>query len=112
MSLSSPLTLPSNLMITLTLEAFFMLEEYLIDGCGLYEDTSVMGVDFRAYVEIVFENPSDIVLSYHIVGYQFFVVGPRLKKILQLKNSSDKRSTDLPKSERQCSRIQKAILNT
>ncbi|KAI7753336.1 hypothetical protein M8C21_029468 [Ambrosia artemisiifolia] len=27
-----------------------------------------------AYVEIVFENPSDIVLSYHIDGCQFFVV--------------------------------------
>ncbi|MFS7937342.1 putative laccase [Helianthus anomalus] len=44
-------------------------------GGGLYEDTSVMGADFRAYVEIVFENPSNIVLSYHIDGYQFFVVG-------------------------------------
>ncbi|KAF5790132.1 hypothetical protein HanXRQr2_Chr09g0379491 [Helianthus annuus] len=27
----SPLTLPSNFLITLTLEAFFMLEAYLID---------------------------------------------------------------------------------
>ncbi|KAL7582839.1 L-ascorbate oxidase homolog [Lactuca sativa] len=44
-------------------------------GGGLYTDTSVMGADYRAFVEIVFENPSDIVLSYHIDGYQFFVVG-------------------------------------
>lgn len=44
-------------------------------GGGLYQDTSVMGADYRAFVEIVFENPSDIVLTYHLDGYQFFVVG-------------------------------------
>ncbi|KAL1810918.1 hypothetical protein ACET3Z_020983 [Daucus carota] len=44
-------------------------------GGGLYLDTSVMGADFRAFVEIVFENPENIVQSYHLDGYSFFVVG-------------------------------------
>ncbi|KAK1388600.1 L-ascorbate oxidase-like [Heracleum sosnowskyi] len=42
---------------------------------SLYLDTSVMGADFRAFVEIVFENPENIVQSYHLDGYSFFVVG-------------------------------------
>ncbi|CBI18890.3 hypothetical protein VitviT2T_026951 [Vitis vinifera] len=44
-------------------------------GGGVYLDTSVMGADFRAFVEIVFENPEDIIQSWHIDGYSFFVVG-------------------------------------
>ncbi|CAM8938340.1 unnamed protein product [Rhodiola kirilowii] len=44
-------------------------------GGGLYTDTSVMGADFRAFVEIIFENPENIIQSYHIDGYQFWVVG-------------------------------------
>lgn len=44
-------------------------------GASLYLDTSVMGADFRAFVEIVFENPENIVQSYHLDGYSFFVVG-------------------------------------
>ncbi|KAL6504799.1 hypothetical protein OROHE_023557 [Orobanche hederae] len=44
-------------------------------GGGVYLDTSVLGADYRAYVEIVFENPEDIVQSYHLSGYSFFVVG-------------------------------------
>ncbi|KAK4753343.1 hypothetical protein SAY87_022141 [Trapa incisa] len=44
-------------------------------GGGIYLDTSVLGVDYRAFVEIVFENPEDIVQSWHIDGYSFFVVG-------------------------------------
>ncbi|KAK2995126.1 hypothetical protein RJ640_020766 [Escallonia rubra] len=44
-------------------------------GGGLYLDTSVMGVDYRAFIEIVFENPEDIVQSWHLNGYSFFVVG-------------------------------------
>ncbi|KAL6317854.1 hypothetical protein AAG906_030608 [Vitis piasezkii] len=44
-------------------------------GGGIYLDTSVMGADFRAFVEIVFENPEDIIQSWHIDGYSFFVVG-------------------------------------
>ncbi|KAE9616414.1 hypothetical protein Lal_00034846 [Lupinus albus] len=41
----------------------------------MYLDTSVMGADFRAFVEIVFQNHEDIVQSYHIDGYSFWVVG-------------------------------------
>ncbi|XP_043688142.1 L-ascorbate oxidase homolog [Telopea speciosissima] len=37
--------------------------------------TSVMAADFRAYVEIVFEDWTDTVQSWHIDGYSFFVVG-------------------------------------
>ncbi|KAK9133353.1 hypothetical protein Scep_012881 [Stephania cephalantha] len=44
-------------------------------GGGGYLQTSVMAADFRAYVEIVFENSEDTVQSWHINGYSFFVVG-------------------------------------
>lgn len=44
-------------------------------GGGLYLDTSVMGADFRAFIEIVFENNEDILQSWHLDGYSFFVVG-------------------------------------
>lgn len=41
----------------------------------MYLDTSVMGADFRAFVEIVFQNHENIVQSWHIDGYSFWVVG-------------------------------------
>ncbi|KAI6700993.1 hypothetical protein NL676_015317 [Syzygium grande] len=41
----------------------------------MYLDTSVMGVDYRAFVEVVFENHEDIVQSWHLNGYAFWVVG-------------------------------------
>ncbi|XP_068646140.1 L-ascorbate oxidase homolog [Aristolochia californica] len=44
-------------------------------GGGIYKDTSVMGADFRAFIEIVFQNDEDIVQSWHLDGYSFFVVG-------------------------------------
>ncbi|XP_031122710.1 L-ascorbate oxidase homolog [Ipomoea triloba] len=44
-------------------------------GGGVYLDTSVMGADYRTFIEIVFQNDEDIVQSYHINGYQFWVVG-------------------------------------
>ncbi|XP_022940174.1 L-ascorbate oxidase homolog [Cucurbita moschata] len=44
-------------------------------GGGMYLDTSVMGADYRAFVEIVFQNNENIVQSWHIDGYSFFVVG-------------------------------------
>ncbi|WJX69069.1 hypothetical protein P8452_53368 [Trifolium repens] len=44
-------------------------------GGGAYLQTSVMAADFRAYVEVVFENPEDSVQSWHIDGHHFFVVG-------------------------------------
>ncbi|KAL5730007.1 hypothetical protein ACHQM5_002886 [Ranunculus cassubicifolius] len=44
-------------------------------GGGGYLQTSVMAADFRAYIEIVFENSEDTVQSWHIDGYAFFVVG-------------------------------------
>lgn len=37
--------------------------------------TSVMGADFREFVEIVFENHDCFTQSYHLDGYSFFVVG-------------------------------------
>lgn len=44
-------------------------------GGGLFLDTPVMGADFRSFVEIVFNNPENIIQSYHLDGYSFFVVG-------------------------------------
>ncbi|XP_057954015.1 L-ascorbate oxidase homolog [Malania oleifera] len=37
--------------------------------------TSVMDANFRAFVEIVFQNNEDTLQSWHIDGYAFFVVG-------------------------------------
>ncbi|KAI7728511.1 hypothetical protein M8C21_015154, partial [Ambrosia artemisiifolia] len=48
---------------------------YRPQGRRLHLDTAVMGADYRTFVEIVFQNPEDIVQSYHLDGYQFFVVG-------------------------------------
>ncbi|KAG5542836.1 hypothetical protein RHGRI_015811 [Rhododendron griersonianum] len=44
-------------------------------GGGMYLDTAVLGADYRAYVEIVFENTENIIQSWHLNGYSFFVVG-------------------------------------
>ncbi|KAL6295494.1 hypothetical protein ACE6H2_003636 [Prunus campanulata] len=44
-------------------------------GGGLYLDTSVLGADYRAFVEFVFQNNEDIIQSWHLDGYSFFVVG-------------------------------------
>ncbi|KAG6413553.1 hypothetical protein SASPL_126267 [Salvia splendens] len=38
-------------------------------------DTAVMGADYRTFVEIVFENRENILQSWHLDGYSFFVVG-------------------------------------
>ncbi|KAI4321660.1 hypothetical protein MLD38_035018 [Melastoma candidum] len=44
-------------------------------GGGIYLDTSVMRTDYRAFIEIVFENNEDIIQSWHLDGYSFFLVG-------------------------------------
>ncbi|XAR64245.1 Laccase [Bertholletia excelsa] len=44
-------------------------------GGGMYLDTSVMNTDYRAFIEIVFENNEDSLQSWHLDGYSFFVVG-------------------------------------
>lgn len=44
-------------------------------GGGIYLDTSVMGADYRTFIEIVFENSENIIQSWHLDGYSFFVVG-------------------------------------
>ncbi|CAH8334442.1 unnamed protein product [Eruca vesicaria subsp. sativa] len=44
-------------------------------GGGIYLDTSVMQADYRTFVEIVFENPENIVQTWHLDGYSFWVVG-------------------------------------
>lgn len=38
-------------------------------------DTSVMGANHRAFLEIIFQNREKIVQSYHLDGYNFWVVG-------------------------------------
>ncbi|KAJ4810265.1 SKU5 similar 4 [Rhynchospora pubera] len=40
-----------------------------------YLQTSVMAANMREYVEIIFENSENVVQSWHIDGYSFFVVG-------------------------------------
>lgn len=40
-----------------------------------YLATSVMNSDYRAFVEIVFQNWEDTVQSWHMNGNAFFVVG-------------------------------------
>ncbi|PIN00476.1 Multicopper oxidase [Handroanthus impetiginosus] len=45
------------------------------NGRGIYLDTSVLGTDYRTFIEIVFENYENIVQSYHLSGYSFWVVG-------------------------------------
>ncbi|CAI8600172.1 unnamed protein product [Vicia faba] len=44
-------------------------------GGGIYLDTSVLQADYRSFIEIVFQNNENIVQSYHLDGYSFFVVG-------------------------------------
>uniref|UniRef100_A0A0A0K1K9 Uncharacterized protein n=1 Tax=Cucumis sativus TaxID=3659 RepID=A0A0A0K1K9_CUCSA len=44
-------------------------------GGDAYLQTSVMNADFRGYAEVVFENPEDVVQSWHVDGHNFFVVG-------------------------------------
>ncbi|CAI9117050.1 OLC1v1018364C1 [Oldenlandia corymbosa var. corymbosa] len=44
-------------------------------GGGIYLDTSVLQTDYRTFIEIVFENNEDILQSWHLDGYAFFVVG-------------------------------------
>ncbi|KAK4378176.1 hypothetical protein RND71_000038 [Anisodus tanguticus] len=44
-------------------------------GQKIHLDTAVMGADYRAFVEIVFENRENIAQSWHLDGYSFFVVG-------------------------------------
>ncbi|XP_039049600.1 L-ascorbate oxidase homolog isoform X2 [Hibiscus syriacus] len=44
-------------------------------GGGIYLDTSVMNTDYRAFIEIVFQNDEDIIQSWHLNGYNFFLVG-------------------------------------
>ncbi|KAJ6352015.1 hypothetical protein OIU76_001267 [Salix suchowensis] len=44
-------------------------------GGRLYLDTSVLTLSYRSFVEIVFQNNENIVQSWHLDGYSFFVVG-------------------------------------
>ncbi|CAH2065703.1 unnamed protein product [Thlaspi arvense] len=44
-------------------------------GKAMYLDTSVLQVDYQAFVEIVFENSEDILQSWHLDGHHFWVVG-------------------------------------
>ncbi|CAH2036726.1 unnamed protein product [Thlaspi arvense] len=46
----------------------------------IFPFTSVLQADYRAFVEIVFENGENIVQSWHLNGYSFFVVGMELGK--------------------------------
>ncbi|XP_031476597.1 L-ascorbate oxidase homolog [Nymphaea colorata] len=45
------------------------------NGAPVRLDTSVMASDYRVFVEIVFQNRENVVQSWHLDGYSFFVVG-------------------------------------
>ncbi|XP_059653919.1 L-ascorbate oxidase homolog [Cornus florida] len=72
----------------------------------MYLDTSVMGADFREFIEIVFENNENIVQSWHLDGYSFFVVGmdgglwtPASRKQYNLRDAVSRCTTQVyPKS--------------
>lgn len=63
-------------------------------GAKVYLDTSVMAADFQKFVEIVFENKESTVQSWHLDGYNFWVVGyiwrPFLKELLLIRFSLSK----------------------
>ncbi len=40
-----------------------------------YMQSAVLNVEYRAFIEIVFQNNEDTVQSWHLDGYSFFVVG-------------------------------------
>ncbi|XP_024012086.1 L-ascorbate oxidase homolog [Eutrema salsugineum] len=42
---------------------------------GMRLDTAVMGAHHKAFLEVVFQNPENTVQSYHLDGYNFWVVG-------------------------------------
>lgn len=44
-------------------------------GGRIHLDTSVLQTDYKAFIEIIFENKERIVQSWHIDGYAFWVVG-------------------------------------
>ncbi|BAT91139.1 hypothetical protein LR48_Vigan08g192500 [Vigna angularis] len=72
----------------------------------MYLNTSVMGADFRAFVEIVFQNNENIVQSWHIDGYSFWVVGmdggvwtPKSRNEYNLRDAVSRSTTQVyPKS--------------
>ncbi|CAN1315358.1 L-ascorbate oxidase homolog [Linum perenne] len=53
-------------------------------GGGIYLDTSVLTVDYRTFIEIVFQNTENIVQSWHLNGYSFWVVGIQYNNMSQI----------------------------
>ncbi|KAG0567472.1 hypothetical protein KC19_7G137200 [Ceratodon purpureus] len=51
------------------------IPDHPIDWATPSVASSVVAGDFRAFVEIVFQNPENALQSWHINGYAFFVVG-------------------------------------
>ncbi|GLJ13828.1 hypothetical protein SUGI_0220870 [Cryptomeria japonica] len=45
------------------------------DGRSAYLQTAVIDGDYRAFIEIVFQNYEDTIQSWHLDGYSFFVAG-------------------------------------
>ncbi|RZC55007.1 hypothetical protein C5167_013861 [Papaver somniferum] len=50
------------------------IPDYPSDGV-MHLVTSVMAADYRAFIEIIFENHEDIVQTWHLDGHSFFVAG-------------------------------------
>jgi hypothetical protein len=51
------------------------IPDHPIDWATRSVASSVVAGDFRAFVEIVFQNPENTLQSWHMDGYAFFVVG-------------------------------------
>lgn len=69
---------PIKLADYLKLEGVFQIgsiPDHPIDHATPSFASSVISGDFRAFVEIVFQNPENTLQSWHIDGYAFFVVG-------------------------------------
>ncbi|KAA8535951.1 hypothetical protein F0562_028429 [Nyssa sinensis] len=75
-------------------------------GARMHLYTSVMGADYRAFVEVVFENHEKLMQSWHLDGYSFFVVGmdggvwsPARRKQYNLRDAISRCNTQVyPKS--------------
>ncbi|KAH9616998.1 hypothetical protein KSS87_023233 [Heliosperma pusillum] len=75
------------------------------DGAA-YLGTSVLGASLHNFIEIVFQNDEKILQSWHLDGYDFWVVGfgsgkwtPKRRKIYNLKDALTRHTTQVyPKS--------------
>ncbi|PHT32736.1 L-ascorbate oxidase -like protein [Capsicum baccatum] len=71
-------------------------------GGRVHLDTSVLQTDYKAFIEIIFENKERIVQSWHIDGYAFWVVGmdggrwtPESRNLYNLRDAVSRSTTQV-----------------